>query len=143
MIYSQFIKYSVVGIISNGLLYVAYLFLTTYGLGHKTSMTLLYVLGVLQTFFLNKKWTFAIRGAIPKSFARYCFSYTFGFLVNLLALYYFVDHLLFSHKVVQGIMILFNAILLFILQKFWVFNHVKPKNNVNIHSPSLKRRGNE
>ena len=122
MLHIQFIKYVIVGLISNGLLYIVYLLLTAYGLGHKTAMTLLYVLGVLQTFIFNKKWTFGNHGAVSRSFFRYCLSYALGYLVNLLALYYFVDNLLFPHEIVQGVMILFNAVMLFFLQKFWVFS---------------------
>ena len=55
MIHIQFIKYVVIGLISNGILYFAYLGLTKYGMGHKTAMTLLYIIGVLQTFIFNKK----------------------------------------------------------------------------------------
>ena len=121
MLHIQFIKYAIVGLTSNGLLYFVYLLLTAYGLGHKTAMTLLYVLGVLQTFMFNKKWTFANYGAVSRSFFRYCLSYALCYLVNLLALYFFVDKLLFPHENVQGIMILFIAVMLFFLQKFWVF----------------------
>ena len=124
MIHIQFIKYVIVGLISNSVLYFVYLLLTTYGLGHKTAMTLLYTLGVLQTFVFNKKWTFSNHGLVSKSFVRYCLSYTLGYLINLLALYYFVDILLHQHEVVQGIMILFNAVMLFLLQKYWVFKVV-------------------
>ena len=149
MLHIQFIKYAIVGLISNGLLYFVYLLITAYGLGHKTAMTLLYVLGVLQTFIFNKKWTFANHGAISTSFFRYCLSYALGYLVNLLALYYFVDNLSFPHEIVQGIMILFNAVMLFLLQKFWVFSvGIKKSSTVKLQkkktkSSNDKRRNNK
>jgi len=149
MLHVQFIKYVIVGLISNGLLYFVYLLLTAYGLGHKTAMTLLYVLGVLQTFIFNKKWTFENQGSGSRSFFRYCLAYALGYLINLLALYYFVDNLLFSHKIVQGIMILFNAVLLFLLQKFWVFSIGAKKpptaqsQNKKTKSPNYKRKKNK
>ena len=121
MLHIQFIKYVVIGLASNGILYFAYLGLTAYGLGHKTAMTLLYMLGVLQTFFFNKKWTFSHHGAVSRTLIRYIISYAFGYIFNLAALYYFVDRLLFPHQIIQGVMIILNAMMLFILQKFWVF----------------------
>ncbi|BCG64778.1 MAG: hypothetical protein methR_P2570 [Methyloprofundus sp.] len=121
MIHIQFIKYVVIGLASNGILYGAYLGLTAYGLGHKTAMTLLYVIGVLQTFVFNKKWTFSHQGAVSGTLIRYILSYALGYILNLLALYYFVDQLLFPHQIIQGGMIILNALILFILQKFWVF----------------------
>ena len=54
----QLVRYIVVGLTSNSLLYLAYIGLTTLGLGHKTAMTLLYVTGGLLTFFANRTWSF-------------------------------------------------------------------------------------
>ena len=45
----QFVRYALVGLAANFVLYLAYLALTWLGMGHKTAMTLLYALGVLQT----------------------------------------------------------------------------------------------
>jgi len=93
--------------------------------------------------------TFANHGAISTSFFRYCLSYALGYLVNLLALYYFVDNLSFPHEIVQGIMILFNAVMLFLLQKFWVFSvGIKKSSTVKLQkkktkSSNDKRRNNK
>ncbi len=127
MLHIQFLKYVVIGLLSNGVLYFAYLFLTAYGLGYKTAMTLLYTLGVVQTFLFNKKWTFSHHGEVSRTFIRYIISYALGYFLNLAVLYYFVDKLLFPHQIVQGIMIIYNAFMLFILQKFWVFKQVVHK----------------
>ena len=121
MVIIQFTKYVVIGLASNGLLYFLYLVMTKYGIGHKSAMTLLYVTGVLQTFMFNKKWTFSHQGGVSKSLFRYLASYALGYMLNFFALFYFVDKLFFSHEVVQGIMIILNAMMLFMLQKFWVF----------------------
>ena len=54
----QVIRFAVVGFASNLVLYLVYLGLTSIGLGHKNAMSILYVVGVLQTFVFNNKWTF-------------------------------------------------------------------------------------
>ena len=116
MLHIQFIKYVVIGLASNGILYFAYLGLTAYGLGHKTAMTLLYILGVLQTFIFNKKWTFSHHGTVSRTLIRYILSYVLGYILNFVALYYFVDRLLFPHQMIQGAMIILIAFMLFFLQ---------------------------
>ncbi len=58
----QFIRYAVVGLISNVSLYLVYLALTSAGMGHKIAMTLLYVVGVSLTFLLNRNWSFRQNG---------------------------------------------------------------------------------
>lgn len=117
----QFLRYAIVGLASNLVLYFAYLGLTMLGVGPKTAMSVLYVLGVAQTFLFNRAWSFGHGGALHGAFARYVASYGFGYLFNLVVLWVAVDHMGLPHQIVQGIMILTLAVMLFLLQKFWVF----------------------
>jgi putative flippase GtrA len=117
----QFLRYGVVGLGSNLLLYLAYLILTYLGMGHKTAMSLLYVIGVMQTFIFNRTWSFGHQGGLHGAFARYVASYALGYLLNLSVLWLAVDHLGLPHQIVQGGMIPTLAIILFLLQKYWVF----------------------
>ena len=119
--HGQLIRYGIVGIVSNALAYLLYLAITVAGIEHKIAMTLVYVMGVAQTFVLNKRWTFRHDGAHKPAFVRYCLSYALGYLVNLLVLYVLVDRLGYAHQIVQGVMIIALAAMLFLLQKFWVF----------------------
>ncbi|HHH39412.1 MAG TPA: GtrA family protein [Sedimenticola sp.] len=117
----QFLRYAVVGLGSNLLLYLAYLLLTGLGMGPKTAMTLLYALGVAQTFIFNRKWSFGHKGRARTAFLRYLASYAIGYLLNWVVLWVCVDRLGLPHQPVQGAMILLLALFLFALQKFWVF----------------------
>jgi putative flippase GtrA len=118
----QFCRYVVVGLGSNAILYLAYLGLTYAGLGPKTSMTLLYVLGTVQSFMFNKHWSFESARSHGPEFVRYVLAYGFGYLLNLVALYALVDRAGYPHQAVQAVMICVLAALLFTLQKFWVFS---------------------
>jgi putative flippase GtrA len=118
----QFLRYAIVGLGSNAILYFAYLALTGWGVGHKTSMTLLYVVGVLQTFLFNKHWTFSYDETHRRPFIRYLLSYAFGYAFNLAALLVLVDWAHWPHQIVQGVMIFILATMLFLLQKYWVFD---------------------
>ena len=117
----QLMRYIVVGATSNTLLYLAYIGLTALGLGHKTAMTLLYVTGVLLTFFANRTWSFNHRGSGHSALARYVIAYILGYLFNLTLLWLFVDQLHQPHQIVQAIAIVLVAISLFTMHKFWVF----------------------
>lgn len=117
----QFIRYSMVGLASNLLCYLVYLTLTGAGMHMKVAMTLLYGLGVLQTFVFNQRWTFAHGGVRSNTFYRYCTVYALGYLLNLAMLHLLVDLFAYPHQIVQGFMILVLAALLFLAQKFWVF----------------------
>lgn len=117
----QFTRYALVGLGSNLLLYLAYLGLTAWGMQPKAAMSLLYALGVAQTFAFNRNWSFRHQGGLHGAFTRYLAAYAFGYLLNLTVLWLAVDQLGLPHQFVQGVMILTLAVLLFLLQKFWVF----------------------
>lgn len=117
----QLIRYGTVGVLSNGLGLLLFVLLTHLGMGPKTAMSLLYVVGVLQTFYFNSRWSFQFAGASTHAFARYCMSYGAGYLLNFFGLWLFVDYYGHSHVIVEGVLIVAVAAMLFILQKFWVF----------------------
>lgn len=119
----QFIKFAIVGVVSNGILYLLYLLLTYMGVGHKLAMTLLFITGLLQTFVFNKKWAFQHDGATRKTFVRYGIVYVSAYLINLAALIVLTDNMGFPHELVQGGAILVVAVYLFVMQKLWVFKH--------------------
>ena len=117
----QLVRYALVGLASNAVIYVCYLGLTWGGMGHKTAMSLLYAVGVLQTFMFNRSWTFRHRGDASKSFRRYAATYILGYVLNLAGLLVQVDRFDLPHKPVQGMLILVIAIMIFLLQRFWIF----------------------
>jgi putative flippase GtrA len=119
---TQFIRYATVGLVSNGLIYIAYLGLTGLGMGHKLAMTILYLGGILLTFFLNRRWSFRHDGRRKRAFARYLAAYVGFYFVNLAGLFLFVDRAGFPHQWVQAAMIAVCAAGLFLAQRFWVFS---------------------
>ena len=122
----QVIRFGIVGLSSNLILYLLYLGLTSLGLAPKLAMSILYVVGVLQTFVVNKKWTFHHHGHLSVAFIRYISLYAFGYLINLGILIAMVDRLGYPHQWIQGLTILILAVFLFTLQKLWVFR--SPEN---------------
>jgi putative flippase GtrA len=117
----QLLRFAVVGAASNLVCYLIYLGLTRLGLGPKLAMSLLYAVGVMQTFVFNKKWTFEHGGAHSAVFVRYCIAYGAGYVINIIVLFVLVDQLQYPHELIQAGMILCLAVMLFLAQKFWVF----------------------
>lgn len=117
----QFIRYAIVGIVSNTIGFLLYLVLTAAGMEHKLAMTILYGVGVAQTFIFNKRWSFQHNGVHGSAFVRYSIAYGLGYAINLIALIVMVDYVGYPHEIVQGVMVISLAVMLFLLQKFWVF----------------------
>lgn len=118
---TQLLRYAIVGLASNAFGYLLYLGLTSMGMGHKLAMSLLYGVGVLQTFVFNKKWSFRFQGAATPALVRYAMVYAVGYIINFLTLVLLVDKVGLSHQWVMGGMVLFMALFFFVGQKFWVF----------------------
>jgi putative flippase GtrA len=115
------VRFGAVGLLSNVLLYVGYLAITALGMGHKSAVSVLYCVGVLQSFALNKRWTFRHEGAVRNTLARYWMVYLAAYPLNLLLLAVLVDVAGFPHQMVQAVLVALIAALTFVVQKFWVF----------------------
>lgn len=117
----QLVRYGIVGLVSNAVLYVAYLLLSAAGVGHKTAMTSVYCAGVLGTFLFNRRWTFAHTGAIPGAMLRYVATYAIGYLFNVVSLVVMVDYAGLPHQWVMLVLVFACAGIIFLLQRYWCF----------------------
>lgn len=117
----QLIRYGIVGVVSNAAIYFVYLLMTYYGVEPKIAMTLVYIIGASIGFIGNRKWTFAHRGNPCSAALRYVLAHLFGYLLNFLILFTFVDRLGYAHQWVQAAAIIIVAGVLFIVFKYSVF----------------------
>lgn len=117
----QFIRYATVGLVSNVIGFLLYLVLTYAGMEHKLAMTLVYGVGVAQTFFFNKRWAFSYQGMSHTAFLRYVIAYVLGYALNFVMLWLAVDQFHLPHQWVQAVAIVVVAFSLFVLHRYWVF----------------------
>ncbi len=121
MIRRQFIRFAVIGLSLNAALYAAYLLLTHTVMGSRAAMTLTYCSGVLIGFVLNRRITFRFDGDNGSALLRYFAAYAIGYVINFAGLWLLVDHCGVAHEFVQGGMMLALPVVLFLLQRYWVF----------------------
>ncbi|WP_340122055.1 GtrA family protein [Methylobacter svalbardensis] len=117
----QLIRYGLIGVASNTAIYFVYFLLTYLGVEPKSAMTLVYIIGASIGFVGNQKWTFAHRGDSSSAALRYVLAHLFGYLLNFLILFTFVDRLGYAHQWVQAVAIIIVAGFLFIVFKYFVF----------------------
>ena len=118
----QLIRYGLVGVASNAAIYFVYLLITNFGVEPKMAMTLVYLIGASIGFIGNRKLTFAYRGDSTSAALRYVLAHLFGYLLNFLILFTFVDLLGYAHQWVQVVAIIIVAGFLFIVFKYFVFS---------------------
>ena len=117
----QLIRYGLVGVVSNAVIYCIYLLITYCGVEPKIAMTLVYIIGVFIGFVGNWKWTFAQGGPLSDAALRYVLAHLFGYMLNFLILFIFVDRLGYAHQWVQALAIVMVAGFLFLVFKYFVF----------------------
>ena len=118
---AQFMRYAVVGVATNLLLYGCFLLLLWMGLPYVVAMSVSYAVGIALAFAAQRRWTFAHRGARGRAALRFLASYGLGYLLNLAGLRLLVDSGLLGPAAAQAGMIVAVAAFLFVLQKAWVF----------------------
>lgn len=128
------IRYGVVGLTSNSLIYLAYLLLTHWGVAPKLAMTILYVSGTLATFLVNRAWTFQASGR-QGALRRYVMAYAMGYLMNFCILVTLHDQLGMPHQLAQAIGIVVVAACLFLLMRAWVFAAHRTPDHLTPPSP--------
>lgn len=125
----QFLRYGIVGLVSNGLGYVIFLGLTNIGIGPKLAMTLLYLTSTALSYWGNWRWTFASNGSFFKTSYRFLLVYLGGYLLNFAILYSFVDIYHYAFQWVQAISIFIVSLFLFTALRIFVFGATNPRDH--------------
>ncbi len=79
----RFGRFGVVGLASNAGLYAGFLGLVWLGVVPLAASALCYVLGVIFSYLLNRRWTFASRSSHGRDLPRFLASYGVGLGVTL------------------------------------------------------------
>lgn len=117
----QFIRYAITGMIANAFSFLSYVALTWLGLSPVLTISIIYPAHLAFAFLVNKSWSFNNHGYISAPLIKYLISYISCYLLNVIILKYFSGYLGFSHLSTQAVSILIFAVLLFLVQKYWVF----------------------
>lgn len=79
----SFLRYTGVGIVSNGLLYVLFVGLIWIGLTPAATAALCYVLGLTLSYFMNRRWSFKSASGHHQDLPRFLMSYGIGFVATM------------------------------------------------------------
>jgi putative flippase GtrA len=129
-VHGQFLRYAAIGFMLNTALYLSYIALTHIFMNSLAAMTLTYCFGVLLGFIINRKITFGHQGNEAGALLRYILSYLVGYIYNCIALLLLVDYAGYPHEAVQARVLVTLWVLLFAVQRCWVFPPSSPARNV-------------
>ncbi len=117
----QFIRYIIVGSITNVAGFLAFILVTSLGVSPIFTISIFYLIYICLTFYFNKTWSFGHHGQRAVSAMKYLIVYCSCYILNVILLAYFNSYLGFSHLIVQAVAIVPIALLLFVAQRYWVF----------------------
>jgi putative flippase GtrA len=80
----HFSRYAIVGLATNASLYVVFLLVLHAGLSPLLSAGLCYGVGVIMSYVLNRRWTFASGDGHRSDLPKFLFAYAMGLLATLL-----------------------------------------------------------
>ncbi len=117
----QFIRYVIVGSITNVAGFLAYILVTSLGVSPILTISIFYLIYICLTFYFNKTSSFGHHGQRAVSAMRYLIVYCVCYILNVILLAYFNSYLGFSHLIVQAGATVSIVPLLFVALRYWVF----------------------
>ena len=88
----QFLKFSIVGIVNTLItLLIIWTFVNVFSTTHYTANLVGYIAGVVNSFLLNKYWTFKDKSEWGILFVKFISVFAITYLIQLLALYLLIN----------------------------------------------------
>jgi len=121
----QLVSYGIAGLAINGFGYFLFLIFLALGIGHKTAASILYIVGVLISYSLNRKFVFKSTSSLGVGLLWHLAMVAVGYVINISILYYLVDQFKFDPKFVQLLSIVVVSTFFFTFNKFVVHKRAK------------------
>jgi putative flippase GtrA len=113
-------RFILVGVISNGVAFVAYLLLALV-IQPVVAMTFLYGVGFIVSFIGNRSFTFNHKSALVPTVLRFTLMHLVLYTLRYSMFDYFVAYLCLPHQLVQAALTVILAILSYTASKRFVF----------------------
>jgi putative flippase GtrA len=126
MFNNQLVRFVIVGVVSNATLLGLFWVAITFGIAPLVAVSVTYALGLISSLLLNGKWTFGTlnrQTAVDKT-AKFTVLYGAGYLFSVGA-FWAISFTGIPHVLNQFLVMGSCGALLFLGQKFWVFNEAK------------------
>lgn len=124
---SQFIKFSLVGILNTAIHFGVFYFLYSFmGLYHLLASATGFCIAVTNSYFMNKYWTFNQGNSnIYSEFTRFLMVSLLSLLINLACMSILVDLFSIHPPTAQLAAIMITLVVNFLGNRYWTFNSSK------------------
>lgn len=122
---SQPMRFGLVGVLNTAIGYLAYLLGLALGLNYVTAATVSHAIGVTNSFFWNKYWTFRSRGEARSELARFVSVYAVTYVANLVLLALMVEVVGWDARISQAIAYGIVIAISFVGHRYWSFRQTR------------------
>ena len=121
----QFVKFGIVGVSNTLIAFAVYtLLLKVFGVWYLAASAIGFVIGAVNGFLLNRRWTFAGHVGDALTPVRWGIVQTGGLGINLGLLYVFVHDAHLDKLVAQACATAVVTVTTFFVNRAWTFRHV-------------------
>lgn len=126
----QFVKFGLIGVLNSVLHYLVFLFLfRIIGMEMVVSSALGYMAGVINSFLMNRRWTFNHTGfGAGSEFAKFVIVNIVSLGANIFTLELFVSYVGIIPEIAQVIAICCTLVINFSGNKWWTFRRRAPES---------------
>ena len=118
---AQWLRFATVGAANTLLSWCVYAVLVRLGLHYLVASALGFALGVINSYSLNRRWTFRSRARQAPEALRFVVVQCIGLAVDVTLLYALVDGVGIHHLIAQGLVFPAASALTFALSRNWAF----------------------
>ena len=120
----QFVKFGIVGISNTIITFAVYtLLLKAFGVWYIAASAIGFIVGAINGFLLNRRWTFAGHVGDSLTPVRWGVVQTCGLGINLGLLYLLVHDAGFDELVAQALATIVVTVTTFLVNRAWTFRH--------------------
>jgi len=122
---SQFLKYVFVGCLNTVVFYCIYYIMLQLGFFYALSVTVGTVIGIINSYFWNKFFTFKSKKKSIEEMHKFLMVYFVQYLSNLLIIYLCINYIGISAELAGIVAISIGLFISYFGHKFWSFRNIK------------------
>jgi putative flippase GtrA len=119
----QIVRFGIVGVLNTGIGLAVYKVAIDVGIPYPLASVLAYAVGAVNSYTLNRIWTFRAGAFSGTSFARWAVVQLVAVGINELVLVTLVEGLSVDRVVAQGFALVVASAVMFVLGRQWAFAH--------------------
>jgi putative flippase GtrA len=116
----QTFKFGLVGLLNTLIGYGVYFILLRW-INYLIALFIAHVIGVANSFFWNKYWTFKSKNKYHAEILRFVLVYAFTFIINVILLSLAVSKYHINAKIAQALILFLVTLISFFGHKYWSF----------------------